>query len=325
MLVQIPGVKDKDRALKLVGETAELQFRPVLATYPPPGSASTVDHGEGRHHLDDCRWHHDLDRRDDHHDGGHLDDPARPRHHRHRRAGGRNRDAVVVERPRRRTTTTAAPRPPPPIRPRPPPTASTTTTAPTRRTIPPVTPADQIKRSEPVVLPSKDLKTGKVTAIYSLGPTVLTGSSLSSASADLNQQSQWEIRPVFKSGKTGIDLFNQAASACYSGSSTCPPTASCQGSSGGGTHGALAVVLDNNVLTAPAICNASFQRDQITISGYLQGERGQGRRDGAEVRRAARGPDPPAERDRVGHPRPRRPPRRSRRRRRGLRPGRAST
>jgi preprotein translocase subunit SecD len=40
ILVQIPGVKDKDRALKLVGQTAELQFRPVLATYPPPSDSS---------------------------------------------------------------------------------------------------------------------------------------------------------------------------------------------------------------------------------------------------------------------------------------------
>ena len=34
ILVQIPGVKDKDRALKLVGQTAELQFRPVLRGLP---------------------------------------------------------------------------------------------------------------------------------------------------------------------------------------------------------------------------------------------------------------------------------------------------
>src|SRR5689334_4509868 len=43
ILVQIPGVKDKDRALKLVGQTAELQFRPVLATYPPPDSSGSSD------------------------------------------------------------------------------------------------------------------------------------------------------------------------------------------------------------------------------------------------------------------------------------------
>jgi len=35
ILIQIPGVKDKDRALALVGQTAELQFRPVLASLDP--------------------------------------------------------------------------------------------------------------------------------------------------------------------------------------------------------------------------------------------------------------------------------------------------
>lgn len=35
ILIQIPGVKDKDRAIELVGQTAELQFRPVLASYDP--------------------------------------------------------------------------------------------------------------------------------------------------------------------------------------------------------------------------------------------------------------------------------------------------
>ncbi len=39
LIVQIPGVKDKDRALELVGETAVLQFRPVLGVAPPTASA----------------------------------------------------------------------------------------------------------------------------------------------------------------------------------------------------------------------------------------------------------------------------------------------
>lgn len=43
ILIQIPGVKDKDRALELVGQTAELQFRPVLANIPvDPTAASTT-------------------------------------------------------------------------------------------------------------------------------------------------------------------------------------------------------------------------------------------------------------------------------------------
>jgi preprotein translocase subunit SecD len=55
ILIQIPGVKDKDRALALVGQTAELQFRPVLLTSDPsildatttttgdPSTSTTVD------------------------------------------------------------------------------------------------------------------------------------------------------------------------------------------------------------------------------------------------------------------------------------------
>ena len=43
ILIQIPGVKDKDRALDLVGQTAEMQFRPVLSNVPiDPTATSTT-------------------------------------------------------------------------------------------------------------------------------------------------------------------------------------------------------------------------------------------------------------------------------------------
>jgi preprotein translocase subunit SecD len=35
--VELPGVRDQRRALDVVGQTAELRFRPVLAELPPPG------------------------------------------------------------------------------------------------------------------------------------------------------------------------------------------------------------------------------------------------------------------------------------------------
>ena len=35
VVVQLPGVKDKQRAVDLVGQTAELRFRPVLLTFNP--------------------------------------------------------------------------------------------------------------------------------------------------------------------------------------------------------------------------------------------------------------------------------------------------
>jgi preprotein translocase subunit SecD len=38
ILVQIPGIDDPDRALELVGQTAELRFRPVLNVLPSPGT-----------------------------------------------------------------------------------------------------------------------------------------------------------------------------------------------------------------------------------------------------------------------------------------------
>src|SRR5205809_2741345 len=40
IVISLPGVKDPDNALKLVGQTAELRFRPVLGTLPPFKEAS---------------------------------------------------------------------------------------------------------------------------------------------------------------------------------------------------------------------------------------------------------------------------------------------
>ncbi|MDD9369079.1 MAG: hypothetical protein PV358_03105, partial [Acidimicrobiales bacterium] len=36
IVVQLPGAKNRDRALELVGQTAELRFRPVLQEAPVP-------------------------------------------------------------------------------------------------------------------------------------------------------------------------------------------------------------------------------------------------------------------------------------------------
>jgi preprotein translocase subunit SecD len=38
IVVELPGVSDQQRAIELVGQTAELRFRPVLATLPPEGT-----------------------------------------------------------------------------------------------------------------------------------------------------------------------------------------------------------------------------------------------------------------------------------------------
>ena len=42
IIVQLPGVKDQQRAIDIVGDTAELRFRPVLEVLPPPGATTTT-------------------------------------------------------------------------------------------------------------------------------------------------------------------------------------------------------------------------------------------------------------------------------------------
>jgi len=90
-----------------------------------------------------------------------------------------------------------------------------------------------------------------------LGPTLLTGDAVETAGATLDQAGLWVVNPVFKSGANGIDLFNQAAQKCYVAN---PDPIVCPG-------GRLAIVLDHVVVSAPSINEATFGRDQIVISG----------------------------------------------------------
>ena len=243
VLVQIPGVKDKDRALALVGKTAALEFRPVLAVYPV--STTTPDTTTNDTTTNDTSVNPGASGSTDTSEQGlaqlgALTDGES--------ALGAQTPATVTD---SSSSTTADP-------------AAAATTAATPATtsaggVPQVTPPDQISPTATVVLPEVDQKTHQTVALYQLGPVAVGGTALESASAGINSKSQWEIRPVFKSGADGIDKFNAAAGQCNPPSSTCPT-------------GQIAVVLDNQVLTAPTIQAKSFQRDQITISGnYTEG------------------------------------------------------
>lgn len=95
---------------------------------------------------------------------------------------------------------------------------------------------------------------------FELGPAVMTGQALRGAQAVLDpQSSRWVVNPQFKSGSPGIDDLNAIAPACVSQSPECP-------------SGRLAIVLDQEVISAPSISVASFEPDQIQISGAF-GER----------------------------------------------------
>src|SRR6478609_8509978 len=47
VIIDLPGVKDRDKARRLVGRTAELRFRPVLAVVPPAGTKTSTTTGPG--------------------------------------------------------------------------------------------------------------------------------------------------------------------------------------------------------------------------------------------------------------------------------------
>jgi len=115
------------------------------------------------------------------------------------------------------------------------------------------TPPGEDKAEAEVTLVDKDGN------LYKLGPTLLTGTAVQTAQANLGQNGQWTVNPVFKSGADGIDKFNAVAAKCFSGAPECPAAA--------GGKGRLAIVLDSEVLSAPSINEANFNRDQIQISG----------------------------------------------------------
>jgi preprotein translocase subunit SecD len=193
VLVQLPGVDDPQRALEVVGQTAELRFRPVLDLIPPEGTAlptttttTTADDGEATATTVDPL--------------AELEDQiARP-----------------------------------------------------------TTPPEDDDPDAEVVLPLVD-DDGEVVQRYVLGPAALRGDALSTANATLQGISEWVVNVEFRGGDEGIDAFNQISATCHARSPECPT-------------GQLAIVLDSEVVSAPAIQpnNATFvpfAADQVVISG----------------------------------------------------------
>jgi preprotein translocase subunit SecD len=227
IVVQLPGVKNRDRALELVGQTAELRFRPVLQDLtgsevaPPDESESTTTTtAEGAATTTTTA-------------GGSTttttaaDDAA---------AGlPLGESAGAAQEP---TTTTTAP----------PPTTTTAPGAPAEGAPAPLTSRQDDTADATVTLPGKDDE-----GVFQLGPTLATGQIVSSARAEI-PQGQWLVALSMKGGADGIDTFNEIAAQCNPPSAVCPT-------------GRLAIVLDSVVQSAPTINEPSYSKDDITISG----------------------------------------------------------
>ena len=108
-----------------------------------------------------------------------------------------------------------------------------------------------------VVVPSQD---GAL--LYTLGPLGFSGDALSGATATL--QNEWSVSVDVKSGKQA--QANAAFNECYQAATTCPA----QSSDG---KGAIAIVLDGQVLSAPAVNGPDLASSTFTITGsFTEGE-----------------------------------------------------
>ena len=230
IVVQLPGVKNRDRALSLVGETAELRFRPVLqvlgegsgSSDEGSGGSTTTTEGSGSTTTTEGSTTTTAGDSGDNEQGMGL------------APGESAAGALPGQEP---TTTTTEP------------PSTTTTTAPAAegQGSTELTPREQDEADQTVTLADKD------DVVYQLGPALATGRIVQTAQAEI-PQGQWVVALKMRGGENGIDKFNEIASQCYSRAQTCP-------------SGQLAIVLDSVVQSAPNIQEPSYTRDQIQISG----------------------------------------------------------
>ncbi len=277
IVISLPGVSDQQKALDLVGKTAELRFRPVLRQLNPDENVGDYDLAALQALTNASATPVSID-------------PATATAPATTVAGDTATTATTLagslgkSAPRQTATTTTAADATTTTATS---TAGATTTAATAgvtttvdpnaptTTSPPV-PTTLIKTTKPeedkpgqtVVLPQVDPVTKKIVARFELGPSFLTGIAVSDASARFSDNGGWSVALSVKGGADGIDAWNAAGKTCFDGGATCP-----------GTPGRIAIVLDGEVQSAPQIQPegksggqgySPFKADQISISGNFK-------------------------------------------------------
>ncbi|CAN5816634.1 protein translocase subunit SecD [soil metagenome] len=284
VIVQLPGVRDRERAEELVGCTAQLEFRPVLAAAPDVAGAEAPDLG-------------DLDVED-------LEEPGQPDPDDPGLPEEGEPDAVAPEEdtdpeagdagaedgqgmvgaapgegalPAQFAPTTTPPETVPEDTTSPEPLPDDTApddTAPDD-TLPDEAPAETPTddpsasciaggddRFEPVA-PSEEgqFPSDEGDLVYTLGPVGFTGESLSESSATLSEFGEWQVNVDANTADQA--QANEAFNACFQGLPTCPT----QGDTSQGGQGAIAIVLDGVVLSAPTVNAANLASDTFIITG----------------------------------------------------------
>ncbi|MEP6624955.1 MAG: hypothetical protein ABJC79_10960, partial [Acidimicrobiia bacterium] len=229
IVVDLPGVKDRRKAQRLVGKTAELRFRPVLAAGIPDVPKATPSKKKSSSSSSSTSSTSSST-------SSTTSAPATGSPGKSIGLPSAATSSTTV------TTTTAAPAttattaittPAPAPTPTPTPI---TTPAPTQ-TLPATSTPEQDKRGATVILPGRTAAEGR----YQLGPTALTGRLVTGADARFASGNGWTVVLTFNS--TGSAKFNALAAASFSKASP---------------QNQVAIVLDGVVQSAPAFRTSSF-------------------------------------------------------------------
>ena len=186
VVVELPGVKDRKKAQQIVGQTAKLQFRPVLESAPAGYTYRPPDPEQGR--TASCVKDEDAATTTT---TGSTTTTAP--------ADGSSTTATTAS-----TTTTTAP----------------TTTAPADGSSTTTTTTTPEEAGGAEVLPTEPSENSPAVCLR-VGPVGFEGSSLSRAKAELDTTTgSWKVAVAIKGSEKGTanELFN----ACYSGTPECP-------------------------------------------------------------------------------------------------------
>lgn len=281
VVIQLPGIKDPDRARALIGDTAKLEFRPVLANLPTklptnasstttapgattttaPPAATTTAPVTGPASTTPAAPTTAAAPASTPNDGtsNSLGRPTDGPNAAGAQAGpttpvpaATTAPATTIG-PAAPTTLPGAPTPSAPS----PPAGATPSPACTNQT----KPTDSCSANNadgPGALSLGPAGTGKAAAFKET-----PGKAVASAQGVLDQQtSQWQVSISIKgSFKTAINgLFN----ACFAGGAECPPTGQ---STQGGSGGRVAIVLDGRVLSAPVVNSQNLANSSFRIEG----------------------------------------------------------
>jgi preprotein translocase subunit SecD len=265
IVVNLPGVRDKDRAIELIGVTGKVVFRPVTNRIGPfaqpldlsaldaattttaPGASTTTSPTAAT--------------------SASTATTAAPA-----AAAGSSTSvqAAGFRQPASVASTTAAPA----TTVAPAAQATATTAAPTATTAAPtdttvagatsttsapldlttlITPnADDLPESS-VVLPNRD-----GTEILEMGPAFALGEAAISSSTPRLLNGQWQVELTLNRGADGLDAWNEWTGKCFNRAPEC-------------ATGGMAIVLDHRVISAPVPQDPFFDQPQVLISGGAGG------------------------------------------------------